>query len=338
MTNSQETIRRLAALLAAQQAQQMRSERQQQRAEAGNIATSTVSSATINLSQLAQGGATANQVLAWNSGASEWQPVTNSATLPWTSAGDLLYYDGGSAQRLGIGAAGQALVVNAGATAPEWDTVLTNPMTTAEDIIVGGASGAPARLGVGSNGDVLTVSGGSVGWAAPSGGGGLTLISSQTLASAATNIDFSSIPATYTHLRVVMQGQIDTNTVDALFLYFNADYTDANYQSRYDLSAVSSAQNAPRIGVWSGGTRAGGGTFANDLDIRIPFYSNTSLVKRAWSEINYYDDNQSGDLVLGRGYVFHSGAANTNAVSSLRLSAGTNQFIAGTVAELYGVL
>jgi hypothetical protein len=90
--------------------------------------------------------------------------------------------------------------------------------------------------------------------------------------------------------------------------------------------------------VWSGGTRAGGSTFANDLDIHIPFYSNTSLVKRAWAEINYYDSNQSGDLVIGRGYVFHKGAANTNAVSAIRLSAGTNQFIAGTVAELYGVL
>lgn len=49
---------------------------------------------------------------------------------------------------------------------------LTNPMTTAEDLIVGGASGVPDRLGVGSNGDVLTVVAGSVGWAAPAGGGG----------------------------------------------------------------------------------------------------------------------------------------------------------------------
>jgi hypothetical protein len=338
MTSAQEWQRRLIALVNAQIDRRAQSSETAMRQEAGRIATGTVSSATINLSQLAQGGATANQVLAWNSGASEWQPTTNSATLPWTSAGDLLYYDGSVAQRLAIGAAGQALVVNAGATAPEWDTVLTNPMTTAEDIIVGGASGAPARLGVGSNGDVLTVSGGAVGWAAPSGGGGLVLISSQTLASAATNIDFSSIPATYTHLRVVMQGQLDTNTVDPVFLYFNADYTDTNYQSRYELSVVNSSQNAPRIGVWSGGTRAGGSTFANDLDIRIPFYSNTSLVKRAWAEINYYDGNQSGDLVIGRGYVFHKGAANTNAVSAIRLSAGANQFIAGTVAELYGVL
>jgi hypothetical protein len=123
-----------------------------------------------------------------------------------------------------------------------------------------------------------------------------------------------------------------------LFLYFNADYTDANYQSRYELSVVSTSTNEPRIGLWSGGTRAGGSTFANDLDIRIPFYGNASLVKRAWTEINYYDSNQSGDLVIGRGYVFHSSAANTNAVSAIRLSAGANQFIAGTVAELYGVL
>ena len=50
--------------------------------------------------------------------------------------------------------------------------LMNNPMTTAQDIIKGGASGAPARLAVGSNGDVLTVTAGAVGWAAPAGAGG----------------------------------------------------------------------------------------------------------------------------------------------------------------------
>ena len=45
--------------------------------------------------------------------------------------------------------------------------LMNNPMTTAEDIIVGGVSGAPARKAKGSNGDVLTVTAGAVGWAAP---------------------------------------------------------------------------------------------------------------------------------------------------------------------------
>ncbi len=42
----------------------------------------------------------------------------------------------------------------------------TNPMTTAEDLIKGGASGAPTRLAVGLNGECLTISGGVVGWGA----------------------------------------------------------------------------------------------------------------------------------------------------------------------------
>lgn len=49
--------------------------------------------------------------------------------------------------------------------------LMNNPMTTAEDIIVGGVSGAPARLAKGSNGHVLTVTAGAVGWAAAAGGG-----------------------------------------------------------------------------------------------------------------------------------------------------------------------
>lgn len=52
---------------------------------------------------------------------------------------------------------------------------MTNPMTTAEDLIKGGASGAPARLGVGGAGQVLTVTAGVIGWAAPAGGSALTI-------------------------------------------------------------------------------------------------------------------------------------------------------------------
>jgi hypothetical protein len=43
---------------------------------------------------------------------------------------------------------------------------MTNPMTAAQDLIVGGTAGAPGRLGVGTSGQVLAVgSGGAVEWA-----------------------------------------------------------------------------------------------------------------------------------------------------------------------------
>jgi hypothetical protein len=42
------------------------------------------------------------------------------ALAPTTTAGDTMYFNGTDVVRLGIGTAGQALVVNTGATAPEW--------------------------------------------------------------------------------------------------------------------------------------------------------------------------------------------------------------------------
>ncbi|AMM23157.1 hypothetical protein [Variovorax sp. PAMC 28711] len=48
---------------------------------------------------------------------------------------------------------------------------MTNPMTTAGDIIYGGTSGTPTRLGVGTNGYVLTLTAGLPTWVASSGGG-----------------------------------------------------------------------------------------------------------------------------------------------------------------------
>lgn len=44
---------------------------------------------------------------------------------------------------------------------------LTNPMTTAGDVITGGASGTPGRLAIGNTGDVLTVVAGAPAWAPP---------------------------------------------------------------------------------------------------------------------------------------------------------------------------
>lgn len=48
---------------------------------------------------------------------------------------------------------------------------MSNPMTTAGDLITGGASGTPTRLGVGAEGEQLTVSSGVPAWAAPASSG-----------------------------------------------------------------------------------------------------------------------------------------------------------------------
>lgn len=102
-------------------------------------------------------------------------------TNPMTTAADIIVGGAsGTPARLGKGTALQVLRVNAAGTALEYADPsgggggMTNPMTTAGDIIVGGASGTPARLGIGSDGQVLTLVSGALAWAAPTGGGSLT--------------------------------------------------------------------------------------------------------------------------------------------------------------------
>jgi len=53
------------------------------------------------------------------------------ALAPTTTAGDTMYYNGTDVVRLPKGTAGQALVMNSGATAPEWGVV---PLTTGKSI------------------------------------------------------------------------------------------------------------------------------------------------------------------------------------------------------------
>lgn len=50
-------------------------------------------------------------------------------------------------------------------------STFVNPMTTSQDIIIGGSAGTPGRLGVGADGTFLGVTAGAIGWTTPSGSG-----------------------------------------------------------------------------------------------------------------------------------------------------------------------
>jgi hypothetical protein len=97
-------------------------------------------------------------------------PTVTDLTIASEAQYDLLTRGASAWQRLAIGSANQVLTVVAGAPAWATSTALTNPMTTAGDMLYANAGGTPLRLGVGTAGQVLTVSGGIPAWVAPSGG------------------------------------------------------------------------------------------------------------------------------------------------------------------------
>jgi hypothetical protein len=87
--------------------------------------------------------------------------------------GDLLVGTGVDAlARVPVGLVDQVLTADPLAAAGvAWKPpvpTLVNPMTTAQDLIVGGTAGAPTRLGVGTDGQVLAVVAGALAWTASS--------------------------------------------------------------------------------------------------------------------------------------------------------------------------
>jgi hypothetical protein len=93
-----------------------------------------------------------------------------NAAIPTASAGDYADVDSGSGssvKRYIWDSSDNAWVEQAGGSSG-----MTNPMTTAGDLIVGGAAGVPARLPVGAAGKILGVASGTPAWVDPPAGGG----------------------------------------------------------------------------------------------------------------------------------------------------------------------
>lgn len=130
-----------------------------------------------------------------------------NAAVPTASAGDYADVDSGSGsnvKRYIWDTSDTAWVEQTGGGAG-----MSNPMTTAGDLIVGGAAGVPARLPVGAAGKVLGVSSGSPAWVDPHASGtslpvvrtitsnetlGLSAVNSHTRSTAETNIDITIPP------------------------------------------------------------------------------------------------------------------------------------------------
>lgn len=78
-------------------------------------------------------------------------------------------------------------------------------LTTTGDIYYASSANTPARLGIGSTGNVLTVASGVPTWAAPAGGGSMTLLSTTNV-TASSSITVSNISQSYKHLLVEIWG------------------------------------------------------------------------------------------------------------------------------------
>jgi hypothetical protein len=237
---------------------------------------------------------------------------------------------------VGVSGAGDVTEVQAGtgisvASGTGPIPVVTNTMATAidaeGDLIIGDAADAFQRLAIGSNTHVLTVDtsvDGKIKWAAPAGGGGMTLLSTTTLSGTSTTISISATG--YNNLQILVSGMTTSNN----------DYP------RMDLNSSSGT-------VYSTGTQSGNATTATELyfnaanELKKDGGLNTWLVNIAnVNSTSYYKAFTStsyGRTYLDANQARHEGGAflSTSAITGVRIQTiSGNTFSAGQVL-IYGV-
>ena len=156
-------------------------------------------------------------------------------------------------------------------------------------------------------------------------------IATTTLGTAAASIVFSSIPATYTDLRVVFVGTATSAT--GLRAQFNSD-TATNY-SRTSLLGDGSAvyaQRATSVAFVSLGIN-------DNLSTTIPTLRTMDVFSYAGSTNKTVLTNESTDLNgSGATTVAVQLWRNTGAITSISLNVSGTTIAAGSTATLYGIL
>lgn len=171
--------------------------------------------------------------------ASEW-----TSANPTLSAGEVGFETDTNKFKLGTGstawtslsyispitASSADTLTNKTLTSPVIASVVNNTLTsTTGDMIYASAANTPARLGIGSSAQILTVSGGIPAWSTPAASGGMTLINTGGTTLSGTSNTISSIPSTYKHLLVVIDGAYASGGSGSSYtLRMNAD-TGSNY-------------------------------------------------------------------------------------------------------------
>jgi hypothetical protein len=157
-------------------------------------------------------------------------------------------------------------------------------------------------------------------------------IATTTLGSAASSITFSSIPSTYTDLRLVLVGA--ANGTENVVLRFNGN-TATNYSWTRILGDGSTAQSGRatsqeymRVSTDNFGTTVG--------MVQLDVFSYAGSTFKTVLSAGSHDNNGSGDV--GRLVGLWRSTSAINSVQVAMRYGAVETFTAGTTATLYGIL
>jgi hypothetical protein len=159
-----------------------------------------------------------------------------------------------------------------------------------------------------------------------------TLIASSTVGSGgAANVQFTSIPATYTDLLIKLSGRHSQSATYINFtLTFNATTTGSNIELSGTGSTVGAGANAIALGGYLNGNSTTASTFGN-TEIYIPNYTSTN--KKSVSIDSVVENNATASLANLSATLQDL----TSAITSITLALASGTFLEFSTAYLYGI-
>jgi len=246
--------------------------------------------------------------------------MATTTNYSWSTPDDTaLVKDGASAIRT-LGSSADTTVKN------------LNPETTLGDLAYrSSTANVKTRLGLGTAGQVLTVNSGATApeWAtSPS--GGITLLNSGGTTLTGSSVTISSIPATYTDLRIVVRNFVPVNDNDGLRMRFNADAGASRHVTNSAISA-STTFNDTSIRIANTSDNAANSSFSVST---IYDYANTVTFKSCQTHASVVP--LAATPTTPNAAIIHSYYNQTTAISSLEFLASGGNMTSGTVF-VYGV-
>jgi hypothetical protein len=209
-------------------------------------------------------------------------------------------------------------------------------------LVVGSATNDSSILAVGANATVLTADSAEatgMKWATPSAGGGMTLLSTTSMAGSSTTT-VSSINQTYKKLVVYVRDFYPSGATAQMSLYFNGFNSSSNYFGGQWGARGSSAFNVTGMSNNSGFNLTAGFSnylYNNNTDnflvLTIEDYANTTTKKPVSWQINA--PNDAATLVNAFG-IGHSVNVNDSAISSISFNTNDGTWTNGSIL-VYGV-
>ena len=161
-----------------------------------------------------------------------------------------------------------------------------------------------------------------------------TLISSVTVGSGgAANIEFTSIPSTYTDLLVKVCGRsaASGSTYDDLGIYFNSSTANLSWRILYGTgAAASSTLGTTRYFAFVPGASATASTFGN-VEYYIPNYTGSN--NKSVSVDSVTENNATTVLSSIAAGLWSS----SSAITTITLNPANGNFVQYSTAYLYGI-